>query len=124
MPFVVDDALLLAVLAGTPLADLDEAINEGDVFTTCSWYYRLGRAAHDESFAGALSKAIAELPAERRARAFDGLDSLPDEIGLPDMRELVPVMRRLDAGRQLNFLTAEAVALVLVLEAGIRVTTH
>jgi hypothetical protein len=40
------------------------------------------------------------------------------------MRRLVPIMRRLDAGRRLNFLTAEAVAAALALGAGIRVTTE
>ena len=40
------------------------------------------------------------------------------------MRELIPVMRRLETGRQVNFLTAEAVALALVLEGRISVTTR
>jgi hypothetical protein len=65
-----------------------------------------------------LSSAIQALPAERRAQASTGLDALPDEIGLPDMPELVPVMRPLEAGRQLNFLTSGAVALALCSKPG------
>jgi hypothetical protein len=36
----------------------------------------------------------------------------------------MPVMRRLDTGRRLNFLTAEAVAAAVSIDAGIRVTTE
>jgi len=121
---VIDDALLLMVLAGSPTFELAEAMRAGELFTTSSWYYRLGRAAHDRSFLGALSRATEALPAERQAGVATALDALPDEIGLPDMRELVPVMRRLEAGRLVNFLTAEAVALGLVLGGGLRVTTR
>lgn len=38
------------------------------------------------------------------------------------MRRLVPIMRRLP-GRRLNFLTTEAVAAALALDAAVRVTT-
>lgn len=123
MGLVVDDVLLLSVLAGEPSDDLRQAMQRGELFTTGSWYYRLGRAAYDQSFSGALSSAIDALSLARRVQAVAALDALPREIGLLDMRDLVPVMRRLDVGRHLNFLTAETVATALSLDAAIRVTT-
>lgn len=52
------------------------------------------------------------------------LEALPQEVGLLGMRRLVPVMRRLDVGRRLNFLTAEAVAAAVILRGALRVTTE
>jgi hypothetical protein len=120
---VVDDALLLAVLADVAPPDISAALADGEVFTTASWYYRLGRAIGDRELTGALSAALDALPPHRQARVVVALDSLPDQIGLLGFRRLVPIMRRLDVGRRLNFLTAEAVAVALALDAGIRVTT-
>lgn len=122
MILVVDDALLLSVLAGGATGEIGEAFERGDLFTTGSWYYRLARAAHDWTFAGALSSAVDLLSPEQQARVADALDALPPQIGLLDMRRLVPIMRHLP-GRRLNFLTAEAVAAALALDAAIRVTT-
>jgi hypothetical protein len=93
------------------------------VFTTTSWYYRLARATHDWTFGGALSSALDALSTERKARVAAALDALPQEIGLLDMRRVVPIMRRLP-GRRLNFLTAEVVAVALALDAAVRVTTE
>jgi hypothetical protein len=120
---VVDDALLLSVLGGSSSGEVADAARRGEVFTTGSWYYRLARAAHDWTFAGALSSALDRLPPDRRERAALALDALPPAIGLLDMRRLVPIMRRLP-GRRLNFLTAEAVAAALALKAAVRVTTE
>lgn len=120
---LIDDALLLSVLGGGAVDEVAEAARRGRLFTTGSWYYRLARAAHDWTFAGALSSALDTLPAERRERAALALDALPGEIGLLDMRRLVPIMRRLP-GRRLNFLTAEAVAAALALDATVCVTTE
>lgn len=122
MLLVVDDVLLLSVLGGGATGEVGDGGRRGDLFTTGSWYYRLARAAHDWTFGGALSSAIDALPADRRERVAVALDALPQEIGLLDMRRLVPIMRGLP-GRRLNFLTAEAVAAALALGAGVRVTT-
>lgn len=123
MALVVDDALLLSVLGGGAGGEIQDALGRGELFTTGSWYYRLARAAHDWTFTGALSSAIDVLSAEQQTRVADALDALPQQIGLLDMRRLVPIMRRLP-GRRLNFLTAEAVAAALALGAAIRVTTE
>jgi hypothetical protein len=119
---VVDDALLLSALGGGATGEVADAAQRGDLYTTGSWYYRLARATHDWSFGGRLSSALDALPGAERTRVSVALDTLPPEIGLLDMRRLVPIMRRL-GGRRLNFLTAEAVATALALSAAVRVTT-
>lgn len=121
---VVDDALLLAVLAGGAEAEIDWALGRGELHTTGSWYYRLGRALHDPRRAGSLSNAMAALPPERRTRVLAGLDVLPPQIGLISPRYLVPVMARLPLERRVNFLTGEAVAAALMLGARIQVTVE
>ncbi len=124
MVLVIDDALLVTVLAGTASSELRNAMQRSELFTTGSWYYRLARAAHDRTLSGALSSAIGALPPDRRARVQAGLEALPMEVGLLGMRRLVPVMRQLDVGRRLNFLTAEAVAAAIILRGALRVTTE
>ena len=117
---VVDDTLLLAVLAGSaPRAAL-----VGDVSTTGSWYWRLTRAVLDDRSTGSLTRAFLRLPEEDQQRVREGLRSLPNEIGLLSFRRLVPIMAALEGVRRLNLLTAEAVAAALVLDADIAVTTR
>jgi hypothetical protein len=120
---VIDDALLLAAMAGTIPTELVSVHQAGDLFSTVSWYYRLSRAVHDRSFAGALSSSLTSLAPSRRSLVLAGIEALPDEIGMADLRVLVPVMTRLDVGRRLNFLTAEAVATAVTLDGAIWVTT-
>lgn len=123
-PLVVDDALLLSVLADGPPAEVRAALCQGGLFTTISWYYRLARATQDPTFNGRLSSALATLPTRRQTLVNSALDDLPPHIGLLDIRRVMPILRRLDAGRRLNFLTAEAVAVAVSINAGIRVTTE
>lgn len=120
---VVDDALLLAVLAGTAANDIQSAARDGEVFTTGSWYWRLGRALHDGASTGALSRALIGLTSGQQARVLAAVEALPRAIGLLSLRDLVPVMATMEVGRRLNLLTAEAIAAALVLEATIVVTT-
>ncbi|HVM54996.1 MAG TPA: hypothetical protein VM262_17560 [Acidimicrobiales bacterium] len=120
---VVDDALLGAVLAGTAPGDVAAAFTVGDIATTGSWYWRLSRALRDQRSAGALSRSFGMLSPSRQAAVLASVERLPPEIALPSLRRLVPVMTALDVGRQLNLLTAEAVAAAVVLDASIAVTT-
>jgi hypothetical protein len=122
--FVVDDALLFAVLAGTAPEDLQAAVDQSQLFTTGSWYWRLSRALHDTTSAGALSRGMDNLTADQQARVIASVQRLPPEVGVLSLRELVPVMTALDVGRRLNLLTAEAVATAVVLDASIVVTTE
>ena len=121
---VVDDTLLLAVLAGTasfPALGPDAA----DVATTGSWYWRLTRAVLDDRSTGSLTQAFNRLPGDDQRRVREGLLVLPAQIGLLSFRRVVPVMAALDSGRRrLNLLTAEAVASAVLLEADIATTTR
>jgi hypothetical protein len=121
---VVDDALLLVVLARTASDELTDALSAGRIATTGSWYWRLARALHDPASAGALSRAFNELPVQRQAAVIAFVGRLPAEIATPSLRRLVPVMAAIDVGRRLNLLTAEAVATAVVLEGSIAVTTQ
>jgi hypothetical protein len=121
---VIDDTLLLGVLAGAAPAPALEAAAASEVATTGSWYWRLTRAVLDEGSSGSLSHAFGRLAEEDQRRVRDGLRSLPLEVGLLSLRHLVPIMAALDSGRRLNLLTAEAIAAALVLEADIAVTTR
>jgi hypothetical protein len=121
---VVDDALLLAVVAEQPAewaAPFVSAASRGEVFTTGSWYWRLTRALARPG-QGALTRALGGLSEAEQRRVGDALEELPPEIGLLSLRRLVPVMATL-AG-QLNLLTAEAVAAAVLLDASIVVTTE
>ena len=121
---IVDDALLLAVLAGVAADDVHAAVDRNEVFTTGCWYWRLSRALHDGTLTGALSRALQDLSAEQQARVVGAVPHLPRQIGLLSLRQLIPVMTALEAGRRLNLLTAEAIAAAVVLDATIMVTTQ
>jgi len=122
--FVIDDALLLAVLGASRQSATQQfvaASARGDVFTTGSWYWRLARALSNPG-QGALFRAFADLDDDRRPRVILGLASLPPEIGMLSLRQLVPVMAALPV--QANLLTLEAVAAAVVLEASLAVTVE
>jgi len=121
---VVDDLLLLHVLARTAPAELQESAERGEVYATGCWYYRLSRAVHRPQVAGVLSTAFESLTAEERDRARRALDDLPERIGLLSPRGLVPVMTAIDVGRPLNLLTVEALAAALVVGTEILVSAE
>lgn len=120
---IVDDALLLRVLALTAPDDILDEARTGQVFTTGSWYYRLAKAVAQPRVAGALSSAMTALPSDAEERARNGLRSLPPIIGMLDLRGLVPTMVALDVGRPLNFLAVEAIAAAVLLDGGLVVST-
>lgn len=114
MPVVIDDHLLLTLLAGTEPAALREAMTEEAASTTGCWYYRLSRASASGTGTGSLSGEFAALEPRRRSEAQASLERLPDAIGLISLRTVVPVMAALRVQRQLNMLAAEALAVALV----------
>ncbi len=120
---VIDDAVLLDVLAGLSKNDILAALEDNDLFTTGCWYYRLSRAVHSDQVGGLLSRQLAGLDVERQVRVVAALDRLPDLVGLLSLRDLVPVMRALRVSRPLNLLNAEALAAALVLDAEFVVST-
>lgn len=119
---VIDDQLLLATLSDTAPLDIAAAVERGEVFTTGSWYYRLGRAVTAGSGSGALSGRFRALDEPVRQRVVGALDELPEQIGLLSLRTVVPVMQALAVSRPLNFLNAEALGAALLLDAAIAVT--
>ncbi len=121
---VIDDALLLGVLARTAVSEVQEAAKAAEVFTTHSWYWRLARALHDPVSTGSLTRRFGGLEREAQTRVLADIERLPSEIGLVSSRRLVPAMATLDAGRRLNLLTAEAVATAVMIDAAIAVTTE
>lgn len=121
MAIVVDDHLLLDLLAGDPNEWLRAEAGQSAVYSTAAWYYRLATAAHHGTGIGALSRKLSVLPASfRRER----IDNLTDRIGLIGPRLLVPVMAALATRRRPNVLMAEALAVALITESTIVVSTH
>jgi hypothetical protein len=116
---VVDDAVLLRVLAGSPPM---EARGAG-IYTTGVLYFRLGQALRPGAPAGVLSRRLLQLPPDRQARVLRLIDDLPEAIGLLGLRILVPVIRRIDPEARLNLLAAEALAAAYVAGAKVLVAT-
>lgn len=123
MSSVIDDHLLLDVLAGTAPRWLQDGAVRSGLYTTTSWYYRIARAADDPSVRGALSGRLAALDGADEQQVRAQLLSLPEEIRLVAARRLVPPMAILGSTRRLNFLSAEALATAILTESTIVVRT-
>jgi hypothetical protein len=108
---VLDDRLLIEEL----LIGLDR--HGAQLHTTSYWYYRACRAAVVGA-GGHLSGPFRDLPVEQQRRAIASMLQLPEEIGLPQPRQVVPLMVGV-AGRnpKLNLLNLEAVAAAHFLRA-------
>jgi hypothetical protein len=108
---VLDDRLLIEeLLVGVRRPGVQ-------LYTTAYWYYRACRAAVLGA-GGHLSGPFRELQALEQERAIRSMLQLPEDIGLPDTRQLVPIMVEV-SGRhpRLNLLNLEAVAAVHALDA-------
>lgn len=123
MALVVDDHLLIDLLAGSVRGWLANEAAQSAVYTTGSWYYRVASAAEHGSGRGSLSGRIEALPEPDRQNVQAQIAALPDSIGLIGPRTLVPVMAGLRTPRQLNYLSSEALALALLTESMIVVRT-
>lgn len=111
MNVVLDDRLLVEeLLVGIPRRD-------ASLHTTAYWYYRACRASVLGA-GGHLSGPFRELQPLEQERAIRSMLQLSEGIGLPDTRQLVPLMVEV-AGRHphLNLLNLEAVAAAHALEA-------
>lgn len=107
---ILDDRLLIEEL----LVGLPGRRPAGPILTTSCWYYRACRASVAGG-AGHLAGPFRELPADQQASAIRRLLVLPDDIGLPDPRWLVPAMAELSARHpRLNLLNVEAAAAAAV----------
>ncbi len=107
---ILDDRLLIEEL----LVGIDA---KGERHTTTYWYYRACRAAVSGA-GGHLSGPFLGLDDQRQATAIRSLLLLPDTVGLPEPRVMVPVMAELSERHpRLNLLNLEAAAAGLVLNA-------
>lgn len=122
MALVIDDRLLIDVLADNHDGWLRREIQHSAVYTTGAWYYRVASAAHHGSGTGSLSGRLGRLDPEQEQATLARIDQLPDWIGLIGPRLLIPVMAALDTRRRPNVLTAEALALAVVTDSSIVVT--
>lgn len=115
-PRLIDDRLLVDLILA---AETPGWASGGPFFTTQYWYYRAARAAVAGG-GGQLSGPFAELPLDEQARAIEALLTLPDDVGLPDVRALVPEMVEVSRRHQrLNPLNVEVVAAASVLDAAV-----
>lgn len=113
MDVVLDDRLLIEeLLVGVRRPGVQ-------LYTTAYWYYRACRAAVLGA-GGHLSGPFRELRPPEQNRAIRAMLQLPEVIGLPDPRQIVPLMVEV-AGRhpRLNLLNLEAVAAARALDATI-----
>lgn len=120
---VVDDRLLFEILSGTETTELAQRA-AGGIATTFSWYYRLSRAISTGRVDGSLTREFASLSDDRRTYVHGLLEDLPDMVEMLHPRDLVPPMSAVAALTSVNFLTAEAIAVSLILEAPIVVSTR
>ncbi len=123
MASVLDDHLLLDLLTGSAVGWLAAQASSSAIYTTSTWYYRVASAADHGSGSGALSGRIASLADAEQRHVRAHLGSLPDRYGLIGPRTLVPMMASLRTPRNLNFLSAEALALAVLTESTIAVRT-
>ena len=120
---VIDDHLLLDILAGNATPPFADEASRSAMYTTSSWYYRVASAAEQGSGEGSLSGRISTLSDPDRQEVRARLLSLPDPIGMIGPRTLVPVMAALRTPRRLNFLSSEALAVAILTESSIAVRT-
>jgi hypothetical protein len=108
---LLDDRLLIEEL----LVGLDR--RGASLHTTVNWYYRACRASVLGA-GGHLSGPFRDVPADEQRRAIAAMLRLPEEIGLPLSRNVVPLMAAV-VGRhpRLNLLNLEAVATAHLLQA-------
>jgi hypothetical protein len=110
---LLDDRLLVAHLIGVDVVGRSRAA----LHTTTYWYYRACRAAVLGA-SGQLSGPFEGLQDEDHGRAMSAMLRLPDDIGLPDPRALVPAMVEISSRQpRLNRLNLEAVAAAHLLGA-------
>ena len=111
---LVDDRLLVAHLTGDGLLGRR---SKASLHTTTYWYYRVCRAAVLGG-AGQLSGPFAELGPHDQARAIAAMLQLPEDVGLPDPRAVVPAMVDIASRHpRLNLMNIEAAAAARVLGA-------
>lgn len=119
---VFDDHVLLSILAEPEKASTFDPLSTG-LATTASWHFRALRAVRLGSGRGSLSGMVSALKPEEAVEVVERLEMLPLWIETGDLRTLVPAMVACASVGRSNFLSLEAVALAVVTEAELVVTT-
>jgi len=115
---VIDDHLLLRVLLNDEPSDLrpDGAV----IATTGLWYHRLCRALSNQTVVGSISRRLGGVDETVAGAVIRAVIELPDEIDLLTLRSLGwPMAELLHRGAHLNLLSLEALAAAQGLEAEI-----
>jgi hypothetical protein len=116
---IVDDHLALLVLAGVPVADLDD-----DIATTSLWYLRLVSAAtappSDAQGPGRLARTLASLP-DREAALSRILHPPRTTLEVLHPMDFAVETARMQRERRLNLLAAETLGAASHHGASIRV---
>jgi hypothetical protein len=73
---------------------------------------------------GILSGPLATLDGEFRQQVLEALHYLPEHVGLHHPRVVVPVMMALQVRRQLNVLSAERLAVAVIVSGRLIVTSN
>jgi hypothetical protein len=71
-----------------------------------------------------LKTRFANLPPDKQDTVRNRLESLPPDIELVDSHDLIPIMAACAANTPSNFLTLEGVAVALILDATVIVSTQ
>jgi hypothetical protein len=116
---IVDDHLTLLVLAGVPVADLDD-----DIATTSLWYLRLVSAAtappSDAQWPGRLARTLASLP-DPEAALSRILHPPRTTLEVLHPMDFAVETARMQGERRLNLLAAETLGAASHHGASIRV---
>ena len=119
---VVDDQLLFGILARKPSLAF-EALASNGVATTSSWYFRLARAIATGRAEGSLSRLMNDLNEPERQIVRTSLGTLPPSVETLTPRVVVPLMAAIASATIANFLTLEALAVAIALDATIVTAT-
>lgn len=124
---VIDDHLLRDILTGDRPPDLGGVAST--LATTGLWLFRLSSAWADPERVGKLTAPVASLPTHEQERFLAHLTTLPADIEVLHLRQLVWPMAQLQQrhrarGRQLSAAMVEALAAAHALDAAICVSRH
>jgi hypothetical protein len=118
---VVDDALTLGCLAGARPPELPDVASDEPFTTTGCWYYRLCRALL-KGGDGNLARRVDRMPATDREDLMRRVWSPPpDTLRVLGLSEVAPSAAGLALVHRLNLVSAEALAVALVLDAPVYV---
>jgi hypothetical protein len=123
-PLLIDDHLLVRVLAGLTVRPADRARRSGNLWTTGLWYYRASRAVRSPTITGALTNELAGIPEPTRTEAISAITRVPEDIGLLSLRDIVPIMSELASAHRLNLLSLEALGAAVHLGAALAVASE